>query len=148
LAKGRSCNSEIKEGNGDAGKVSPFVQRGTKGDFMLRYNNYLKRNSRRLRKNMTDAEKLLWSKIRGKQLKGLQIYRQKPIGRFIVDFYCPKASLVVELDGGQHYSEALRREDHLRDKYLESVGLRVLRFSDRDVFENLTGVLEKLWNDA
>jgi len=115
---------------------------------MLRYNNYLKRNSRRLRKNMTDAEKLLWSKIRGKQLKGLQIYRQKPIGRFIVDFYCPKANLVVELDGGQHYSEALRREDHLRDKYLESVGLRVLRFSDREVFENLTGVLEKLWNDA
>jgi very-short-patch-repair endonuclease len=115
---------------------------------MLHYNNYLKRNSRGLRKNMTDAEKLLWSRIRGKQLNGLQVYRQKPIGRFIVDFYCPKANLVVELDGGQHYSEALRREDHLRDKYLESVGLRVLRFSDREVFENLTGVLEKLWNDA
>jgi len=49
---------------------------------------------------MTDAEKLLWSKIRGKQVKGLQVYRQKPIGRFIVDFYCPKAHLVIEVDGG------------------------------------------------
>jgi len=49
---------------------------------------------------MTDAEKLLWSKIRGKQVKELQVYRQKPIGRFIVDFYCPKAHLVIEVDGG------------------------------------------------
>jgi len=66
---------------------------------------------------MTDAEKLLWSKIRGKQLKGVQFYRQKPIGRFVVDFYCPKANLVIELDGGQHYSEEAEVRDGLRDKY-------------------------------
>ena len=115
---------------------------------MLRYNTYLKPNSRKLRKSMTDAEQSLWSRIRRKQLKGLQVYRQKPIGRFIVDFYCPKANLVIELDGGQHYSEAARRKDDLRDKYLENVGLRVLRFSDREVFENLAGVLEKIWSVA
>jgi very-short-patch-repair endonuclease len=97
---------------------------------------------------MTDTEKLLWSRIRGKQLKGLQVYRQKPIGRFIGDFYCPKANLVIELDGGQHYSDAARRKDHFRDKYMESIGLRVLRFSDREVFENLSGVLEKIWAGA
>jgi len=95
---------------------------------------------------MTDAEKLLWSKIRGKQLKGFQVYRQKPIGRFVVDFYCPKAKLVIELDGGQHYSEVIRAKDESRDRYMERVGLEVLRFSDTEVFENLPGVLEEIWN--
>jgi very-short-patch-repair endonuclease len=86
--------------------ISPFAK-GDKGDFMLRYSNQLKTNSRKLRKNMTDAERLLWSRLRRKQLKGLQVYRQKPIDGFIVDFYCPKANLVIELDGGQHYSDAV-----------------------------------------
>ena len=115
---------------------------------MLQYDGHLKKYSRRLRKDMTDAEKLLWSKIRGKQLRGFQVYRQKPIGRFVVDFYCPNANLVIELDGGQHYGEEMRARDGLRDKYMESLGLRVLRFSDREVFENLTAVLEKIWSIA
>ena len=59
---------------------------------------------------MTEAEKLLWEKIRGKQLKGYQFYRQKTIGNCIVDFYCPKAKLVIELDGGQHYSSKEKRK--------------------------------------
>src|ERR1700732_1246211 len=95
---------------------------------------------------MTEAEKLLWSKIRAKQIKGFQVYRQKPIGRFIVDFYCPKAKLVIELDGGQHYSEPMQVKDQIRDRYMESIGLKVLRFSDSDLFENLTGVLQKIWS--
>lgn len=115
---------------------------------MLRYDKHLKEYSRRLRKEMTAAEKLLWSKLRGKQLKGFQVYRQKPIGRFVVDFYCPKANLVIELDGGQHYSDEMRTRDGLRDGYLERLGLRVLRFSDREVFEELTAVLEKIWSSA
>ena len=97
---------------------------------------------------MIDTEKRLWSKIRGKQLKGFQVYRQKPIGRFVVDFYCPKAKLIIELDGGQHYSEAIQAKDGSRDRYMERVGLKVLRFSDREVFENLCGVLEEIWNRA
>ena len=113
---------------------------------MLQYNRHLKNHSRRLRKEMTEAEKLLWSKIRAKQIKGFQVYRQKPIGRFIVDFYCPKAKLVIELDGGQHYSEPMRVKDQIRDRYMESIGLKVLRFSDSDLFENLTGVLQKIWS--
>ena len=115
---------------------------------MLRYSNRLKPHSRQLRKNMTDAEKLLWSKIRGKQVKELQVYRQKPIGWFIVDFYCPKAHLVIEVDGGQHFDEDAKQEDNLRDEYMERVGLTVLRFSDKDVFENLPGVLERIWSNA
>jgi len=95
---------------------------------------------------MTDTEKLLWAKIRGKQMKGFQFYRQKPIGNFIVDFYCPKAKLVIELDGGQHYCENGKAKDSQRDEYMESIGLRVLRFSDREVFESLRAVIEKIWS--
>ena len=114
---------------------------------MLNYSNTLKEYSRRLRKEMTDAERALWSKIRGKQLKGFQFYRQKPVGDFIVDFYCPKASLVLELDGGQHYTENGAIKDHCRDNFMRSIGLTVLRFSDREVFENMGGVIEKIWEN-
>ncbi len=96
---------------------------------------------------MTDAERLLWSRIRRKQLKGYQFYRQKIIGNYIVDFYCPKTRLIIELDGGQHYSEEGRKRDKKRDAYLKNIGLKVLRFSDREVFENLNGVLEKIYED-
>jgi len=115
---------------------------------MLQYGRHLKKYSRRLRKEMTEAERVLWSRIRGKQLKGLQVYRQKPIGRFVVDFYCPKAKLVIELDGGQHYTEELQAKDETRDRYMMTQGLKTLRFSDKEVFENLTGVLEEIWNRA
>ncbi len=86
---------------------------------MLSYDKHLKKYSRQLRKNMTDAEMALWSKIRGKQLKGYQFYRQKPIGDFIVDFYCPKKNLVIEVDGGQHHSEEEKAKDSHRDKYFQ-----------------------------
>ncbi len=115
---------------------------------MLQYGRHLKKYSRRLRKEMTEAERVLWSRIRGKQLKGLQVYRQKPIGRFVVDFYCPKAKLVIEVDGGQHYTEELRAKDETRDRYMMTQGLRTLRFSDKEIFENLTGVLEEIWSRA
>jgi len=115
---------------------------------MLQYGRHLKKYSRRLRKEMTEAERVLWSRIRGRQLKGLQVYQQKPIGRFVVDFYCPKAKLVIELDGGQHYTEELRAKDETRDRYMMTQGLKTLRFSDKEVFENLTGVLEEIWNRA
>ena len=113
---------------------------------MLLYDNRLKEYSQQLRKNMTDAENALWLKIRGKQLKGHQFYRQKPLGNFIVDFYCPKGNIVIELDGGQHYSDEGKVKDNQRDNYLKGLGLRVLRFSDREVFENMKGVLEKIWS--
>ena len=112
---------------------------------MLFYNKTLKGYARALRKNMTEVERLLWSKIRRKQLKGYQFYRQKIIGDYIVDFYCPKTGLIIELDGGQHCEKEGRKRDKKRDAYLENIGFRVLRFSDREVFENLAGVLEKIY---
>ena len=83
---------------------------------MLQYNKNLKQLSRTLRRNMTDAERLLWSKIRGKQLSGLQFYRQKIIGNYIADFYCPKTRLVIEIDRGQRDSAEGREKDRLRDE--------------------------------
>jgi len=114
---------------------------------MFKYNKKLKKTSRTLRKNMTDTEKFLWSKIRNKQLKNYQFYRQKPIGEYIVDFYCPKRKLIIELDGGQHYTEKGTKEDRERDNYFKELGLKVLRFSDREVFENTEGVLEVIYNN-
>jgi very-short-patch-repair endonuclease len=110
---------------------------------MLPYDNHLKKYSQQLRKNMTDAEKALWARLRSKQIKGYQFYRQKPIGDFIADFYCPKGKLIVKLDGGQRYSEERKAKDNQRDNYLEGMGLIVLRFSDREVFDNMRGVLKR-----
>jgi very-short-patch-repair endonuclease len=114
---------------------------------MLPYNNKLKKYSRKLRKNMTEAENLLWSKIRRKQLNGHQFYRQKIIGNYIVDFYCSKANLIIELDGSQHYSDEGEVNDRNRDAYMKGLGLKVLRFSDREVFKNLKGMLEMIWEN-
>ena len=94
---------------------------------------------------MTDAERLLWSKIRRKQLKGFQFYRQKIIGNYIADFYCPELKLVIEVDGGQHYSAEGRENDHMRDAYMTRAGITVVRFSDRDVLKNIEAVMEEIW---
>ena len=94
---------------------------------------------------MTDAERVLWSKIRGKQLKGLQFYRQKIIGNYIADFYCPKSKLVIEIDGGQHYSKEGKEKDSIRDGYMKEAGLTVIRFSDREVLKKIDAVLEEIW---
>jgi very-short-patch-repair endonuclease len=94
---------------------------------------------------MTEAEKLLWSKVRRKQLKQCQFYRQKTIGNYIVDFYSPKARLLVEIDGGQHYTQSGIGRDKIRDAFLTKQKLRVLRFSDREVLKNPDGVVQRIF---
>jgi len=93
---------------------------------------------------MTDAEIALWSRLRRKQIYELQFYRQKPLGNFIVDYYCPSARLVIEIDGGQHYTEEGAAHDSERDAYLNSIGLSVLRFSNLDVLGNMDGVIAEI----
>ena len=107
----------------------------------LKYQPKLKPIARTLRSNQTDAEKLLWSRLRRRQIEGIQFYRQRPIGKYVVDFYAPTANLVIEVDGGQHYETAQRKLDVVRDEYLRSIGLRVLRFSNLDVLRELDNVL-------
>ena len=111
---------------------------------MLPYNKELKEFARELRKNMTDAERLIWSKLRSKQIKRHQFYRQKILGNYIVDFFCPAAQLVIEIDGGQHCTPEGIKKDRLRDEYLGSLGLTVLRFHDSDVLKNIEGVLARI----
>ena len=111
---------------------------------MLSYNKSLKEYSKTLRNNMTDVERLLWSKLKSSQLEGYQFNRQKPIGNYIVDFYCVKANIVIEIDGGQHYTDEGKEKDIIRDKYMVGRGLRVLRFSDTDVLKNIEGIIETI----
>ncbi len=108
---------------------------------MLPYNKNLKQSSRQLRENMTDAERHLWAKIRMKQLKGYQFYRQKPIGDYIVDFFCPRAKLVIEIDGSHRLVGEMIEYDRIRDDYLSSHGLRVLRFTNTEVLTHIEGVV-------
>jgi len=111
---------------------------------MLPYNGNLKQYSRQLRENMTDAERHLWARIRMRQIKGYQFYRQKPIGDYIVDFFCPKAKLIIEVDGSQHFVNETIEYDRIREEYVSSLGLRVLRFTNTDVLKHVEGVVERI----
>ena len=112
---------------------------------MLPYKKYLKEPSRTLRSGMTEAEERLWSHIRERQIFGVQFYRQKPLAAFIVDFYAPKARLVIELDGGQHQEENQKVVDKERDAQLSELGLKVLRFDNYQVLKNTESVLEGIF---
>ena len=109
-------------------------------------NKNLKLPSRDLRSNMTDAEQWLWQRLRRKQILGLQFYRQKPILNFIVDFYCSAAKLVIECDGGQHYTEDGLKADQIRDQALSELGLVVLRFSNRQILTETDAVVEQIYS--
>lgn len=86
---------------------------------MLDYEKKLKTLSRNLRRDMTDAERVLWSRLRRGQILGVRFYRQKPLADFIVDFYCAAANLVIEVDGSQHFEEAGQQADQSRTQKLE-----------------------------
>jgi very-short-patch-repair endonuclease len=111
---------------------------------ILKYNPKLKERARELRKNMTEAEVKLWVHIRKKQVFDLQFYRQRPIGNYIIDFYCPDAKLVIEVDGGQHFEDEGREYDEKRDAFLHSLKLKVLRFSNLDILHNIGGVMDRI----
>ena len=114
----------------------------------LPYNKKHKERSRDLRNNMTAAERALWSRVRRKQILGLQFYRQKPIHQYIVDFYCPKANLVIEVDGGQHWQPDRAEADRERDAVLGQLNLKVLRFSNLEILRQLDSVVEQIYETA
>ena len=94
---------------------------------------------------MTDSERVLWSRLRGKQLLGVQFYRQKPIGEYIVDFYAPKTKLVVEIDGFQHMQGEQVAKDKCRDDHLAEKGIKVLRFNSREVILETDEVVKGIY---
>jgi very-short-patch-repair endonuclease len=100
--------------------------------------------ARSLRADSTDAERLIWAALRAHRMKDTSFRRQTPIGPYIVDFVCHAASLIVELDGGQHFEAQHVARDVRRDAFLVSKGFRVLRFNNHDVMTNRQGVLETI----
>ncbi len=102
--------------------------------------------ARKLRKNSTDAERLLWKRLKTKQISGLKFRRQEQIGYYIADFVCYEASLVIEADGGQHLDN--RDNDEDRTMWLNSQGFKVLRFWNNEILTNIDGVLENILKES
>lgn len=114
---------------------------------MIDYSPPLKQRARRLRSEMTDAEHKLWFTLRRKSWMAFLSYRQKPIGPYSVDFYLPAIRLVIEVDGSQHLTEAGMPADPKRTAYLQSVGLKVIRFDNRQILLETPAVLEVIWGE-
>ena len=98
-------------------------------------------NRRSLRNKSTKAEILLWHYLKDKQL-GNKFRRQHSIGNFIVDFYCPKTKLVIEIDGVSHFHDKIYFKDKIKEKYIQNLGIRIIRFEDKLVYKSLEKVLE------
>ena len=105
-------------------------------------NQEIEEAARRLRQELTPAESILWQALRGRQIEGLKFRCQHPVGRFIVDFYCPSVKLVIEVDGGIHNQQQVY--DQARTEKLEAFGYRVLRFTNEQVMKDLSAVLEQI----
>ena len=110
----------------------------------LKNDQQLKERRRELRRNRTDAEKAFWARVRNKQFFGLKFFRQYSFGPYILDFYCPAKKFAVELDGGQHNLNDTKEYDAERTDYLNTFGVKVVRFWNNEVMCNLDGVLERL----
>jgi very-short-patch-repair endonuclease len=145
------------EKSNDPYRPLPFQERGQEGCVTTLSQHRVRRStsrfsrtpqatarSRVLRRNMTEAEKKLWSLLRLSQLGGYRFRRQHPIGRYIADFYCPTLKVVVELDGGQHADERQKLQDRTRSSWLQSKQIQVLRFWNSDVLSNPDGVLRSI----
>lgn len=109
---------------------------------VILYNPKLKQLAKELRKNSTLGEVMLWKKLKGKQVLGHDFRRQKPIDNYIVDFFCPRLNLAIEIDGATH-GEKIGYDEN-RQKNLEKLGLKFLRYSERQIRENLWAVIEDI----
>ena len=105
------------------------------------YKPELKELARQLRNRATQSEIKLWKYLKGKQLDGYDFHRQKPIGDYIADFFCPKLKLAIELDGYTHGFEKVVDKDTVKARRLNEMGITVLRFNDEDIVKNIDGVL-------
>jgi very-short-patch-repair endonuclease len=104
----------------------------------------MRARARSLRRDSTDAERIIWNELRAHRLRSAGFRRQKPIGPYVADFVCQAAKLIVELDGGQHFETEQQKRDARRDAFLAGKGYRVLRFNNYDVMTNRAGILETI----
>ena len=109
------------------------------------YNKRKVKGSRRyLRRQMPPAERLLWLYLRNRKIKGFKFRRQYSIGRYVVDFYCPKARFVIEVDGPTHLTKKARIYDRQRQQKIEHLGIKFLRFNNPDVYQNIEGACKRI----
>jgi very-short-patch-repair endonuclease len=108
------------------------------------YNSNLKELARKLRNNSTQSEIKLWKELQNKQIYGYKFIRQKPIGNYIVDFFCNKLKLAIELDGYSHNFSSVFEQDIIKEKYLNGLGITVLRFNDDDVLFDMSNTLREI----
>jgi len=104
--------------------------------------------AQRLRHQLTDCEQLLWQHLRNRQLGGFKFRRQYPLPPYVLDFYCAELGLTVELDGGQHFGDETLHKDAERSRYLEACGVRVIRFSNREVLAQMPELLAEILRQA
>jgi very-short-patch-repair endonuclease len=121
-----------------------LFQEGISRREVIEYAGYLKKLARKLRNNMTLGEVLLWQRLKRKQMRGYDFDRQRPIDRYIVDFYCKDLKLAIEIDGSSHDGEEAKVNDRIRQERLESLGVRFLRFSDADVKQRMEMVVSEI----
>ena len=103
-----------------------------------------KEKRRELRKNSTKAESILWDKLRDRRLLGYKFRRQYSVKHFVLDLYCPKFKLAIEVDGKSHDSEEAKKYDKLRQEYIETLGIRFIRIKNEDVISDIENVLESI----
>ncbi|TAL69891.1 MAG: DUF559 domain-containing protein [Bacteroidetes bacterium] len=111
---------------------------------MFNYKIKLKKITKLPRTSMTGAEIILWSKLRTEQKGDAQFFRQKRIGNYRVDFFCPKAKLIIVLDGGQNNNDEKNEKDMARDKYFKKLGYKILRIQNRDVRRKIRNVMGQI----
>ena len=110
------------------------------------YNEKILESRRRdLRVKQTEAEKILWQKLRNRQINGFKFFRQCSIGKYIADFYCSELRLVIELDGSHHYEENVFEYDKIREEFMKSLDIKTIRFNNLDVFKSLDEVMERVY---
>ncbi len=113
------------------------------------YNRHAQKKLRQqLRNDATKAERLLWWRLRGKERDGLKFRRQYGVGEYVIDLYCPGTKLAIEVDGENHYEPAAEVRDARRQAFIESFGIRALRLTNPEVYDNLDGVIEEIWRVA
>lgn len=111
---------------------------------IIPYNPKLKEIARQLRNNSTLSEVLLWLELKGKKMNGYDFHRQKPIDNYIVDFFCHELMLAIEIDGISHTWEEVAVNDKIRQRQIENLGIRFLRFDDNDIKQNMSFVLNTI----
>ena len=139
------CESDSPlAGEGWGGGISAEAPMAEQKSASWKVSSRLRANARTLRRNSTDAERMLWSELRDHRLNGAGFRRQVPVDNYVADFVCHAAKLIIELDGGQHFSDQGERADAKRSAVIEAKGFQVLRFSNHDVMTNRAGVLETI----